>query len=83
MSDDLGGKSTKDPTAFSRQVSAKAARKIKAQRHGKGRAQAYARPGAERQIGATLGFGGLRAIETVGIEAVGLAPVLLAAVQDP
>jgi ATP synthase protein I len=33
MSDEVGSKSTKDPTAFSRQVSAKASRKIKAQRH--------------------------------------------------
>ena len=33
MNEEFGSKSTKDPTAFSRQVSAKAARKIKAQRH--------------------------------------------------
>ena len=33
MSDKMDSKSTKDPTAFGRQVSVKAARKLKAQRH--------------------------------------------------
>ena len=33
MSDKMDSKSTKDPTAFSRQVSVKAARKLKAQCH--------------------------------------------------